>query len=281
MMRGDDYYVQEISLLFTEFKKMEGHVVQAPNFLLNTLFILNQRRSQGLADPVTLTLRFGTTEAQIEELRQRMLSFVMKNKRDYAPDIITEVKSIDEVYSITVNYVFFHKNNFQNELLRLQRHNRFCVELMLQIKELGIEGPRMGAPGGVRDVPIYLSNLPPPVYDNAAPLAADSCANQPPSPLTLSESPALRRRTDSRAAVMRAPDFQDVYTRRGGDTVARLASIRQASRERSSSRVNATGTALDRVESRDSDGRMSESRRRIWARPRGMSNAPASSGNMV
>ncbi len=29
-MRGDDYYVQEVSLLYTEFKKMEGHVVQAP-----------------------------------------------------------------------------------------------------------------------------------------------------------------------------------------------------------------------------------------------------------
>ena len=44
-MQGDDYFVKEISLLYTEFKKMEGHLVQAPNSYLNQLFILNQRRS--------------------------------------------------------------------------------------------------------------------------------------------------------------------------------------------------------------------------------------------
>jgi hypothetical protein len=48
-MKGDDYFVKKISLLYTEFKKMEGQIVQAPNSYLNTLFILNQRRSGGLA----------------------------------------------------------------------------------------------------------------------------------------------------------------------------------------------------------------------------------------
>jgi len=33
---------------------MEGHVVQAPNSYLNTLFILNQRRSGGLAEAVPI-----------------------------------------------------------------------------------------------------------------------------------------------------------------------------------------------------------------------------------
>jgi small-conductance mechanosensitive channel len=60
-MKGDDYFVKEISLLFTEFKKMEGHVVQEPNSYLNTLFILNQRRSGGLAEAVPVTVNFGTT----------------------------------------------------------------------------------------------------------------------------------------------------------------------------------------------------------------------------
>ncbi|KAH8887373.1 hypothetical protein GQ53DRAFT_749851 [Thozetella sp. PMI_491] len=286
LMRGDDYYVKEISLLYTEFKKMEGHVVQAPNYLLNTLFILNQRRSQGLANPVELVLRFGTSEMQIEELRQRMLAFVARNKRDYAADIITEVRAINEVYSITVNFVFFHKSSFQNELLRLQRHNKFCVELMHQIKDLGIEGPRMGAPGGLRDIPIYLSNVQPPAYDNQPPNSGPMPPSmQPPSPLTLGGggSPAQpRRRADSRAAVTTAPDFQDVYNGRRGDTqnaVTRLASIRQASRERSSSRSNKTGAGLDRIQSMES--RTSESRRRIWNRPRGRSNAAAPPGGSI
>ncbi|KAJ8610889.1 hypothetical protein MRB53_038277 [Persea americana] len=32
-LRGDDYFVKEISLLYTEFKKMEGHIVQVSNLI--------------------------------------------------------------------------------------------------------------------------------------------------------------------------------------------------------------------------------------------------------
>lgn len=222
-MRGDDYYVLEVSLLYTEFKKMEGHVVQAPNSVLNTLFILNQRRSQGLADPINLKLRFGTSEAQIEELKARMLEFCLQHKRDYAPNIISEVQTIDEVNSITMNFIFFHKSNYQNELLRLNRHNRFAVELMRQMHEMGLETPRVVQPGGMRDMPLYWTQVqPPPVYPSSAHAA------QPPA-----FSSALRRRGNSRAAVVEAGvDFQDVYHNRKRDnSVSRLPSIRQSTRE--------------------------------------------------
>ncbi|KAK1761016.1 Mechanosensitive ion channel protein 9 [Echria macrotheca] len=221
MMRGDDYYVMEVSLLYTEFKKMEGHVVQAPNSLLNTLFILNQRRSQELADPVSLTLRFGTTEAQIEELKSRMRNFCLQNKRDYAPRIISEVKTIDEVYSITMNIIFFHKGNFQNELLRLTRHNRFAVELMHQMHEMGLEGPRVVQPGGMRAMPLYWSQVQPPAGQNAP------VSSPPPQPAT---QPSTRRRGNSRSAVVDAGvDFQDVYrSRRTEGHATHLSSISQS-----------------------------------------------------
>ena len=88
-LKGDDYFVKEISLLYTEFKKMEGHVVQAPNSYLNTLFILNQRRSGGLAEAVPLTVKFGTTLDQVDQLRQRLLEFVKEEKREYQGNILT------------------------------------------------------------------------------------------------------------------------------------------------------------------------------------------------
>ena len=88
-MKGDDYFVKEISLLYTEFKKMEGHIVQAPNSYLNTLFIQNMRRSGGLAEAVPLTVKFGTTLDQIDDLRQRLLEFVRTEKREYQPNILT------------------------------------------------------------------------------------------------------------------------------------------------------------------------------------------------
>ncbi|KAJ4406047.1 hypothetical protein N0V85_004578 [Neurospora sp. IMI 360204] len=244
LMRGDDYYVLEVSLLYTEFKKMEGHVVQAPNSILNTLFILNQRRSQGLADPVNLTLRFGTTETQIEELKARMLDFCIKNQRDYAPRIISEVKTIDEVYSINMNIIFFHKSNFQNELLRLTRHNKFAVELMHQIDDMGIQGPRLMAPGGRQNMPMYWSQVP---GGDSQPGQPGQPGQQPPlqqqvpPPPVSSPSPSdflrRRRRADSRATVVESGvDFQDVYMNRrpeplGGHGIHRLASIRQRDEE--------------------------------------------------
>ncbi|KAF2109465.1 Mechanosensitive ion channel-domain-containing protein [Lophiotrema nucula] len=158
--RGDDYFVKEIALLYTEFKKMEGHVVQAPNSYLNTLFILNQRRSGALAEAVPVVIKFGTTIDQIDQLRQRLLEFVKAEKREYQSNILTELREVTEVHSLTLNVVFFYKSNWQNELLRLQRRNKFISALMISMNECGIEGPRMRFPGQKESFPVYLQNLP-------------------------------------------------------------------------------------------------------------------------
>ena len=156
-LKGDDYFVKEISLLFTEFKKMEGHVVQAPNSYLNTLFILNMRRSGGLAEAVPIIIRFGTTLQQIDDLRQQLLEFVRAEKREYQSNILTELREVTEGYSLTLNVVFFYKSNWQNEGLRLQRRNKFICAMMVAMQELGIEGPRRNLPGWKEDHPLQLS----------------------------------------------------------------------------------------------------------------------------
>ncbi|KAI4250772.1 MAG: hypothetical protein LQ352_005258 [Teloschistes flavicans] len=155
-LKGDDYIVKNISLLYTEFKKMEGHIVQAPNSYLNTLFIQNMRRSGGLAEAVPLTVKFGTTLDQIDDLRQRLLEFVKSEKREYQPNILTEIRSVDEAHSVNLNVVFFYKSNWQNELLRLQRRNKFICALMISMQEVGIEGPLMRLPGQKEDAPYYV-----------------------------------------------------------------------------------------------------------------------------
>ncbi|OAF59252.1 hypothetical protein VC83_04477 [Pseudogymnoascus destructans] len=110
---GDDYFVKEIALLFTEFKKAEGHVVQAPNSYLNTLFILNQRRSGGLAEAVPVTMKFGTTIEQLEGLRVALLESVGTESREHQNNILTELKTVYEAYSTSKNVVFFYKSNWQ------------------------------------------------------------------------------------------------------------------------------------------------------------------------
>jgi small-conductance mechanosensitive channel len=159
-LKGDDYFVKKISLLYTEFKKMEGHIVQAPNSYLNTLFILNQRRSGGLAEAVPVVIKFGTTLDQIEGLRNKLLEFVRAEKREYQGNILTELREVTEAHSLTLNIVFFYKSNWQNELLRLQRRNKFICAMMVCFQELGIEGPRMRFPGMKQSFPVYLQNVP-------------------------------------------------------------------------------------------------------------------------
>jgi small-conductance mechanosensitive channel len=155
-LKGDDYFVKEISLLYTEFKKMEGHVVQAPNSYLNTLFILNMRRSGGLAEAVPIVIRFGTTMEQISGLRESLLDFVRAEKREYQGNILTELREVTEAYSLTLNVVFFYKSNWQNELLRLQRRNKFICALMLAMQSQGIEGPRRNQAGWRSDDPYFV-----------------------------------------------------------------------------------------------------------------------------
>ena len=166
-MQGDDYYVKEIALLYTEFKKMQGHIVQAPNSYLNTLFILNQRRSGPLAEAVPIIIKFGTTLQQIEQLRHRLLEFVRSEKREFDGNILTELRQVTENYSITLNVVFFYKSNWQNELLRLQRRNKFICNLMICLQEVGIEGPRMNLAGYQDTNPMFVAHQgAPPQYSS-------------------------------------------------------------------------------------------------------------------
>ncbi|KAI9926463.1 hypothetical protein ASPWEDRAFT_119705 [Aspergillus wentii DTO 134E9] len=154
---GDDYFVKQISLLYTEFKKMQGHVVQAPNTYLNGLFILNQRRSGALAEAVPIVIKYGTTLDQIDALRQRLLEFVRSEQREFQTNILTELRAVTDNFSITLNVVFFYKSNWQNEGLRLQRRNKFICMLMIALQEIGIEGPRMNLQGAGVDIPFHVN----------------------------------------------------------------------------------------------------------------------------
>jgi len=197
-LKGDDYFVKEIALLYTEFKKMEGHIVQAPNSYLNTLFILNMRRSGGLAEAVPIVIRFGTTIDQIDALRNSLLEFVRDQKREYQPNILTELREVTEAYSLTLNVVFFYKTNWQNELVRLTRRNKFISALMLAMQQHGIEGPRRNQAGWRDDIPLHL-NYPPgslPSQDSQYPPGGPPSQDFPSMPAT---DPAVAGEVPARA----------------------------------------------------------------------------------
>ncbi|KAL8842723.1 MAG: hypothetical protein Q9170_000379 [Blastenia crenularia] len=226
-LKGDDYFVKEISLLYTEFKKMEGHIVQAPNSYLNTLFIQNMRRSGGLAEAVPLTVKFGTTIDQIDDLRQRLLEFVKSEKREYQPNILTEIREVVEAHSVNLNVVFFYKSNWQNELLRLQRRNKFICALMISMQEVGIEGPLKRLPGQKEESPYYVqyTNHGAPPQPNAADkfspgLQSGSLVRDPGYPSEQEGSPQLGHKR----SILRQPSNANrVPGRPRGESISAMA----------------------------------------------------------
>ncbi|KAL8943963.1 MAG: hypothetical protein Q9211_000781 [Gyalolechia sp. 1 TL-2023] len=225
-MKGDDYFVKEISLLYTEFKKMEGHIVQAPNSYLNTLFIQNMRRSGGLAEAVPLTVKFGTTLDQIDDLRQRLLEFVKGEKREYQPNILTEIREVVEAHSVNLNVVFFYKSNWQNELLRLQRRNKFICAMMISMQEVGIEGPLKRLPGQKEDAPYYVqytnNGIPSGLstLDNSSPgPRPDSLVRDPASSSGHGDNPHLGHKR----SILRQPSATRGSTRARGESISAMA----------------------------------------------------------
>ncbi|KMU73570.1 hypothetical protein CISG_10110 [Coccidioides immitis RMSCC 3703] len=132
----------------------------------------------GLAEAVPIIIKFGTTLQQIDALRQRLLEFVLSEKREYQSKVLTELRQVTENYSITLNVVFFYKSNWQNELLRLQRRNKFICNLMISLQEVGIEGPRMNLVGYTTDLPYHVAQ-----GGSAQPTpTGDESSNSPPPP---------------------------------------------------------------------------------------------------
>jgi small-conductance mechanosensitive channel len=226
-LTGDDYFVKEISLLYTEFKKMQGHIVQAPNSYLNTLFILNQRRSGGLAEAVPIVIKYGTSIEQMDGLRQRLLEFVRAEKREYQGNIITELREVTEAFSLTLNIVFFYKSNWQNEGLRLQRRNKFICMLMVSMQEIGIEGPRMNLQGAHVNYPYHVTHHgQPPSYAASTHNNDDNNNNtvrQPQQPETILEERDPNLPEDSAASTGSAPRPQHSILRKGSVTAAARA----------------------------------------------------------
>ncbi|KAI2615838.1 hypothetical protein GGR54DRAFT_251748 [Hypoxylon sp. NC1633] len=248
LMRGDDYYVTEISLLYTEFKKMEGHIVQAPNSLLNTLFILNHRRSGQLADVFELRMKYGTPPSVVKELEARMTEYVLENKRDFTSKILTELRSFEDAYCMTVNFICFHKTSYQNELLRLIRHNKFAVELMNQMVALGIEQPRRQFQISGHDWPVFQSNVQPPSYEERQPTV---------DPAMLA---ATRRRANSRAPDVTGDVFQDVFVARKASNAAINHPPRINEEYDEARGAIGSSTGLERLQSNGSGGGQSSHR---------------------
>jgi small-conductance mechanosensitive channel len=146
----DQYTVEHISLLFTVFRRANGHkvggLVQIPNISLNTLFIENLSRSHAMMEEHSVFVSFDTTFEDIQILRDELNKFVMDkdNSRDFQPDMNIEILGTTDMSKLEIQVQIKHKGNWANETLRAARRSKFQCALVSALKAVPIYGPGGG-----------------------------------------------------------------------------------------------------------------------------------------
>lgn len=141
--------VEQINLLFTVFHRVQDHkMVQIPNINLNSAAIHNVSRSQPMRERLTLHIAFDTPAADIELFKSSLEVFVQQpaNKRDFQPNVETELILATELGKLELIVDFGYKSNLANESLRTSRRNKFYCILIDTVRKLPITGPGGGGP---------------------------------------------------------------------------------------------------------------------------------------
>lgn len=140
------YTVKEIRLLTTIMVDSNSTLVQAPNKVLNDLFIYNMRRSPQLSETFTFDVAFDTTFEQLEKLRAKMFYFVQSQRRDYLPVFDVNVVDFPEQGKMVLSADIKYKSSSQQSTLKAKRRNKWICQLKTTLAELAIYGPS-GNPG--------------------------------------------------------------------------------------------------------------------------------------
>lgn len=134
------YTVKEIRLLSTIFLDSNGVYVQAPNSVLNTLFIQNIRRSPQMSETFTFDVSYATSFEDLERLRDKMLAFVTEERRDYQPIFDVAVVDFPDQEKMTLSAEIKYKSNGQQGSLKAKRRNKWICALKSVLADLHIYG---------------------------------------------------------------------------------------------------------------------------------------------
>ncbi|KAF7361876.1 Mechanosensitive ion channel protein [Mycena venus] len=135
------YTVKEIRLLSTIFINSDGVAVQAPNSVLNGEFIQNFRRSPQMSESFTFDVNYSTSFEDVEKLRQKMLTFVTTERRDYQPAFDVVVVDFPDQAKMVLSADIKYKSNGQQGALKAKRRNKWLCALKAALAEVGIYGP--------------------------------------------------------------------------------------------------------------------------------------------
>ncbi|CAG8491946.1 8440_t:CDS:10 [Ambispora gerdemannii] len=107
-------------------------------------FIQNIRRSGHMRDEVLIEVDFYTSFEQIEALRERMVTYLEGEERDFYPTLELTVEKMPKCRQLVIKITVEHKSNWQDEGVTCRRKNKFMCQLKNLIIDLDIQGPFSG-----------------------------------------------------------------------------------------------------------------------------------------
>ncbi|KAG0286981.1 hypothetical protein BGZ97_007248 [Linnemannia gamsii] len=136
-IEGTDMYVREVGLNSTTFVTWDGKRMYYPNNLISSKPIHNVRRSPNMTDKIVLNIDCYTPQSKIFELRARMRDYLIRESKDFLPDLEIQIQEMDA--KLKISMCIEHKGNWQDSGRRWARRTAFNYALKEAVEEIGIQ----------------------------------------------------------------------------------------------------------------------------------------------
>ncbi|KAK3823829.1 MAG: Mechanosensitive ion channel-domain-containing protein [Linnemannia gamsii] len=136
-IEGVDMYVREVGLNSTTFVTWDGKRMYYPNNLISSKPIHNVRRSPNMTDKIVLNIDCYTPQFKIFELRARMRDYLIRESKDFLPDLEIQIQEMDA--KLKISMCIEHKGNWQDSGRRWARRTAFNYALKEAVEEIGIQ----------------------------------------------------------------------------------------------------------------------------------------------
>ncbi|KAF8972908.1 Mechanosensitive ion channel-domain-containing protein [Flammula alnicola] len=131
-------FVKEFGLFSTTFRRVDGQEVIAPNSLLaNSKLVHNLRRSKSMWESTNLMVSYETPMEVIEQLRNKILTYVDTNSREWS-DCALNIDKMEFQNAIHLIVAMEHRPNWQDWGGRWTRRTAFMRHLKTVLEELEI-----------------------------------------------------------------------------------------------------------------------------------------------
>ncbi|KAG0335524.1 hypothetical protein BG004_008411 [Podila humilis] len=134
---GHEMFVREVGLNSTMFVTWDGKRMYYPNNVLSQKPIHNVRRSPNMSEKIVLNIDCYTPQAKIFELRARMRDFLVKESKEFLPDMEIQIQEMD--VKLKISMVIEHKGNWQDTGRRWARRTKFNFALKEAVEDIGIK----------------------------------------------------------------------------------------------------------------------------------------------